>query len=99
MTYSTFVFENDDGVVTIRLNDPDKLNALTFQTYSDLEKIFAELAGDDTVKVVVLAEPAKVFVPVAASTTSWPVAQDDWLIIASRVTTPTPRSSSGPSIY
>jgi enoyl-CoA hydratase/carnithine racemase len=28
MTYSGVVFENNDGVVTIRLNHPNKLNAL-----------------------------------------------------------------------
>ena len=61
MTYTHFVFENDDGVATIRLNDPDRLNALTFQSYGDLEKIMAELAHDDTVKVVVLTGTGKGF--------------------------------------
>jgi len=61
MAYNNFVFENTDGVATIRLNDPDKLNALTFQTYSDLENIFLELARDDTVKVVVLTGTGKGF--------------------------------------
>ena len=54
MTYTHFLFENDDGVATIRLNDPERLNALTFQSYGDLEKIMADLAHDDKVKVVVL---------------------------------------------
>ena len=44
MSYNSFVFENNDGVATIRLNDPEHLNALTFQVYGDLEKIFAEFA-------------------------------------------------------
>lgn len=61
MTYSSFVFENQDGIATIRLNDPDKLNALTFQTYADLEKIFAEMADDNAVKVVVLTGTGKGF--------------------------------------
>jgi enoyl-CoA hydratase/carnithine racemase len=61
MNYSSFVFENNDGIGTIRLNDPEKLNALTFQTYGDLEKIMAELAGDNTVKVVVLTGTGKGF--------------------------------------
>jgi len=61
MTYNSFVFENNDGVATLRLNDPDKLNALTFQTYGDLEKIFAELADDNSVKVVVLTGTGKGF--------------------------------------
>jgi enoyl-CoA hydratase/carnithine racemase len=61
MSYSSFVFENTDGIGTIRLNDPDKLNALTFQTYGDLEKIFLDLARDDQVKVVVLTGTGKGF--------------------------------------
>jgi enoyl-CoA hydratase/carnithine racemase len=61
MTYNSFVFENNDGIATIRLNDPDKLNALTFQTYGDLEKIFADLACDDAVEVVVLTGTGKGF--------------------------------------
>src|SRR5688572_4111789 len=61
MTYPSFVFENQDGITTIRLNDPDKLNALTFQTYADLEKIFGEMAHDDSVKVVVLTGTGKGF--------------------------------------
>jgi enoyl-CoA hydratase/carnithine racemase len=61
MNYSSFVFENNDGIATIRLNDPEKLNALTFQTYGDLEKIMAELASDNSVKVVVLTGAGKGF--------------------------------------
>ena len=61
MTYSNFVFENNDGVATIRLNDPEHLNALTFQIYADLEKIFAELAHDDSVRSIVLTGTGKGF--------------------------------------
>ena len=61
MNYSSFVFENNDGIATVRLNDPEKLNALTFQTYGDLEKIMAELASDNSVKVVVLTGTGKGF--------------------------------------
>jgi enoyl-CoA hydratase/carnithine racemase len=61
MAYSNFVFENADGIATIRLNDPEKLNALTFQTYGDLEKIFADVASDDAAKVIVLTGTGKGF--------------------------------------
>jgi enoyl-CoA hydratase/carnithine racemase len=61
MTYSNFVFENNDGVATIRLNDPEHLNALTFQIYADLEKIFAELTHDNSVKTIVLTGTGKGF--------------------------------------
>lgn len=61
MAYSSFVFENNGGVATIRLNDPERLNALTFQTYGELEKLTAEMAHDDAVKVVVLTGTGKGF--------------------------------------
>ncbi len=61
MPYNHFVFENNRGIATIRLNDPDHLNALTFQIYSDLEKIFSELADDPAVKVVVLTGTGRGF--------------------------------------
>jgi enoyl-CoA hydratase/carnithine racemase len=43
-----------DGVATITLNRPDKLNALTFEAYADLRDLFAELPHRDEVRVVVL---------------------------------------------
>jgi enoyl-CoA hydratase/carnithine racemase len=61
MSYSHFVFENNDGVATIRLNDPDKLNALTFDTYAELERVFADTARDDSVKVIVLTGSGRGF--------------------------------------
>jgi enoyl-CoA hydratase/carnithine racemase len=61
MSKSSLVFANDGGVATIRLNDPDRLNALTFQTYGELETMFAELSRDDTVKVVILTGTGKGF--------------------------------------
>jgi enoyl-CoA hydratase/carnithine racemase len=61
MAYRSFIFQVDDGVGTIRLNDPDRLNALTFETYAELEKITAELAHDNAVKVLVLTGTGKGF--------------------------------------
>jgi enoyl-CoA hydratase/carnithine racemase len=61
MSYTSFVFENNDSIATIRLNDPERLNALTFQTYRELEKLTAAMADDDTVKVVVLTGTGKGF--------------------------------------
>jgi enoyl-CoA hydratase/carnithine racemase len=61
MSYRTFIYENNDGIATIRLNDPEHLNALTFATYEELEKITADLAHDDSAKVVVLTGTGKGF--------------------------------------
>jgi enoyl-CoA hydratase/carnithine racemase len=43
-----------DGVATITLNRPDKLNALTFEAYADLRDAFTELPLREDVKVVVI---------------------------------------------
>ena len=32
MSYSSFLYEVADGIASVRLNDPETLNALTFET-------------------------------------------------------------------
>jgi enoyl-CoA hydratase/carnithine racemase len=61
VSYRSFIYSVDDGIATIRLNDPERLNALTFETYAELERVFAELASDVAVKVVVLTGTGKGF--------------------------------------
>ena len=43
-----------DGICTITVNRPDKLNALDRATLEGLDAAFAAAAADDTVRVVVL---------------------------------------------
>jgi enoyl-CoA hydratase/carnithine racemase len=59
MSYSSF-FDTHERIATIRLNNLERLNALTFQTYAD-QKVFAEMAHDGGVKVVVLTGTGKGF--------------------------------------
>jgi enoyl-CoA hydratase/carnithine racemase len=61
MSYSSFLYEVADGIATVRLNDPETLNALTFETYAELERLFNDLAQDGPVKVVVLTGTGKGF--------------------------------------
>jgi enoyl-CoA hydratase/carnithine racemase len=61
MAYQGFIYEMADGIATIRLNDPETLNALTFETYAELERLFSDLAQDEPVKVVVLTGTGKGF--------------------------------------
>jgi enoyl-CoA hydratase/carnithine racemase len=61
MAYLRFIYELADGIATIRLNDPGRLNALTFETYAELERVFAAMADDSAIKVVVLTGTGKGF--------------------------------------
>src|SRR5262245_457988 len=61
MDYSTFLYEVADGIATVRLNNPEKLNALTFRTYKELEQLFAEQAQDNDVKIVIITGSGKGF--------------------------------------
>lgn len=61
MSYRTFEYTVDDGIATIRLNDPERLNALTFETYAELERVFAAMAGDARVDVAVFTGTGKGF--------------------------------------
>ncbi|WP_117195838.1 enoyl-CoA hydratase/isomerase family protein [Rhizobium terrae] len=47
-------YEKKGAVATIRLNRPEKMNALTLAMYDDLGRAFAEANGDGEVNVVVL---------------------------------------------
>ena len=61
MEYHSFMYEVTAGIATVRLDDPDRLNALTFEAYAELERVFAAMASDPTVKVVVLTGAGKGF--------------------------------------
>jgi enoyl-CoA hydratase/carnithine racemase len=49
-----FEFAVADGVATVRLNRPAKLNALTFDAYADLRDLLAELPQRADVRVLVI---------------------------------------------
>jgi 2-oxoglutaroyl-CoA hydrolase len=46
--------ETDRGVATITLDVPDKLNRLSMGARDELARVFGELGGDDSVRVVVI---------------------------------------------
>ncbi|WP_287598890.1 enoyl-CoA hydratase-related protein [Thermomonas sp.] len=54
MTNNLLLIDTADGVRTIRINRPDKLNALNAATIDALDAAFAGAATDDAVRVVVL---------------------------------------------
>ncbi|MFJ4531762.1 enoyl-CoA hydratase family protein [Streptomyces nigrescens] len=50
-----------DGVATVTLARPDKLNALTFEAYADLRDLLAELSRERSVRALVLAGEGRGF--------------------------------------
>ncbi|AJT63754.1 enoyl-CoA hydratase family protein [Streptomyces chattanoogensis] len=51
----------EDGVVTVTLARPDKLNALTFEAYADLRDLVAELSRERSVRALVLGGEGRGF--------------------------------------
>jgi enoyl-CoA hydratase/carnithine racemase len=60
-TPTTFRYSEDDGIATITLDRPDRLNALTFEFYAELRDLFAALAHRDEVKVVIITGEGRGF--------------------------------------
>jgi len=56
----TFLYEESDGVGTITLNRPEKLNALTFEVYDELTGFFGKLTREP-VRVVVITGAGRGF--------------------------------------
>jgi enoyl-CoA hydratase/carnithine racemase len=59
--WRNFRFEVDDGVATLTLDRPDRLNALTFDVYADLRDLLAELPHHDDVRSLVITGEGKGF--------------------------------------
>jgi 2-(1,2-epoxy-1,2-dihydrophenyl)acetyl-CoA isomerase len=51
----------EHGVATIRLNDPDSMNALSAPIAAELERIIAELSKDRSVRALVLTGTGRAF--------------------------------------
>ncbi|MYT28137.1 MULTISPECIES: enoyl-CoA hydratase family protein [unclassified Streptomyces] len=51
----------EDGVATVTLARPEKLNALTFESYADLRDLLAELSRERSVRALVLAGEGRGF--------------------------------------
>jgi enoyl-CoA hydratase/carnithine racemase len=56
-----FRFAQADGVATVTLDRPEKLNPLTFESYADLRDLLAELPHHQDVRVLVIRGEGKGF--------------------------------------
>src|SRR5436305_3973625 len=57
----SFLYEQRDGIATITLNRPERLNAITFEVYGELTDAFAALRADGDVRVVVIKGAGRAF--------------------------------------
>jgi enoyl-CoA hydratase/carnithine racemase len=59
--WESFDFQLADGIATVTLSRPEKLNALTFDVYADLRDLLAELPHRGDARVVVLTGEGRGF--------------------------------------
>ena len=57
----SFLYEQRDGIATITLNRPDRLNAITFEVYHELTDFFAKLRDEKAVRVVIITGAGRAF--------------------------------------
>ena len=57
----SFLYELKDGVATITLNRPERLNALTFEVYRELSDTFLALRAEGAARVVVITGTGRAF--------------------------------------
>lgn len=56
-----FRYSEEEGVATIRLDRPERLNALTFDSYAELRDTFVALRSRDEVRAVVITGTGRAF--------------------------------------
>src|SRR6202165_3862542 len=57
----SFLCRQADGIATITLNRPERLNAITFEVYHELTAFFAKLRDEKDVRVVVITGAGRAF--------------------------------------
>ncbi len=57
----SFLYEVREGVATITLNRPERLNALTFEVYRELTDTFAALRDEQDVRAIVITGAGRAF--------------------------------------
>ena len=58
---STFLYEQSDGIATITLNRPERLNAITFDVYHELTDFLTKLRDEEDVRVVIITGAGRAF--------------------------------------
>lgn len=59
--YKTIAFNQEGNVAIITLNRPERLNAVTYDMYEEIDGLTAKIASDDSIKVVILTGAGRAF--------------------------------------
>ncbi len=61
--YESLLTSNEEGIFTVTINRPDKLNALNKNVLDELEKVFEEVYVNEAIKaVIIIGQGTKAFV-------------------------------------
>jgi enoyl-CoA hydratase len=61
MEYETIIYKKEDGVGTITLNRPKRMNALNSKVFGELDHVLGEIARDDSIGVAIITGSEKFF--------------------------------------
>jgi len=60
-TLQTMVFEKEEGLATVTLNNPERLNAMSPQQIEDLVEVFSEIRLDEEIRAAVITGTGRAF--------------------------------------
>ena len=85
MPYSTILTQLDNGIFTITINRPDKLNALNKEVFNDLDAVMDEIIANHSIQsVIITGSGSKAFVAGADITEFANLSFDEAKILAKR---------------
>ncbi|HEX5655777.1 MAG TPA: crotonase/enoyl-CoA hydratase family protein [Polyangiales bacterium] len=61
MSYNTLLYQVADGILTLTINRPEKLNSFTTEMAEELVQAFERASDDDTVKAIVVTGAGRAF--------------------------------------
>jgi len=59
--YQTLLYSVDDGLATLTLNRPERLNSFTVAMHEELRAVLDAVAGDDTIRCLLVAGAGRGF--------------------------------------
>ncbi|MBR4437794.1 MAG: short-chain-enoyl-CoA hydratase [Bacteroidales bacterium] len=62
MEYKTLIIEKEGNICTVKINNPQSMNALNSETLSELDDAFTQIEKDEQVRVVILTGEGRAFV-------------------------------------